>query len=114
MPDNIITQVSEVGGKVTVNKVEIVGASPVPEVYANHVQPAITSFDVSIHFGSIMGFEKDTLQIVRRVTVVLSPEVAKMLMLHLKTGLERYEQSVRPIPVQFHTAPVPQDSPTTE
>src|SRR5579863_8587035 len=82
----------------TVQGVEFVDASQVPEVYANHVVPAITSFDVTLHFGSILGIAGGQAKVARRVSIVLTPEVAKLLNMQLSMGLASYEKNVRPIP----------------
>ena len=76
-------------------EVDLVGAHPYPEVYANHVALSMTLWDMSIHFGSVMGLNRETkkLQVHRKVSVVLSPEQAKALQMALVKVIEKYERS---------------------
>jgi hypothetical protein len=115
MADNEI-KVHMEGQQLNVNKVESVDAPNVPEVYANNVIPAITSFDVTLHFGSIVNIENGVAKVARRVSIVLTPEIAKLLHLQLDMGLKNYEQNVRQIhlSVQPTVRSSTTDSPTDE
>jgi hypothetical protein len=62
-----------------VKTVEFVEAPQVPEIFANHVMPAITSFDVTLHFGTLVEIVDGKAKVAKRLSVVLTPEVAKVL-----------------------------------
>ena len=66
-----------------------------PEAYANHVSLGMSLWDVTLHFGSIVGVNKDTnhLQVTKRISVNLSPEAAMALSLSLNSALEKYQQT---------------------
>ena len=98
MPEE--TQIPPQGGTFHVKNVRMVDAPPVPEVYANHVIPQITSYEVTLHFGTILEISSNEAKVARRVSIVLTPEVAKLLVLQLSIGLANYEKSVRPISTQ--------------
>lgn len=108
MPDETKAE----GQQVTVKSLSVVEPPPAPEVYANNVTPAITSFDVTLHFGSIVEIIGTEAKVARRVSVVLTPEVAKLMLLQLSLGLTHYEKNVRPIPI--HGTPVAQSMPPTK
>jgi hypothetical protein len=94
------------GQQVTVKSINVVEPPPVPELYANNVTPAITSYEVTLHFGTIVEIVNNEAKVARRVSVVLTPEVAKLLVLQLSMGLVHYEKNVRPIPIQGHPMPL--------
>jgi hypothetical protein len=106
MPDE--SQV--IGQQVTVKSITVVEPPPVPEVYANNVTPAITTFDVTLHFGTIVEVTNNEAKVARRVSVVLTPEVAKLLLVHLSMGLTHYEKNVRPISLQQLLSQQPEQS----
>ena len=108
MPD---TEITVHGDMNTVSGAQFTDAPPVPEIYANHVVPAVTSFEVTLHFGSILEISQGIAKVARRVSVVLTPEVAKILNFQLATGLAQYEKSVRPIPMNMKIAPPPTSPP---
>ncbi len=79
--------------------ITLVEPQQTPEVYANHVTPSISSFDVTLHFGSVIEVVGTEAKIARRVSIVMSPEIAKLLGMQLTMGLAAYEKNVRPIHV---------------
>jgi preprotein translocase subunit SecB len=81
-----------------VKGVEFVEPSQVPELYANNVVPAITNIDVTLHFGTLMEIKDGRAKVARRISIILTPEVAKMLNIQLSLGLANYEKNVRQIP----------------
>lgn len=94
------------GREVTVRSVRVVEPPPVPEIYANNVTPVVTSFDVTLHFGTIIEVANNEAKVARRVSIVLTPEVAKLMILQLSAGLTHYEKSVRPIPLHGQMVPI--------
>jgi hypothetical protein len=108
MPDDNI----QVTGQSITREVKTISAvepPQAPEVYANNVVPVITSFDITLHFGSILEIVGDEAKVARRVSIVLTPEVAKMLTMQLSFGLAGYEKNVRPIPSLAKMIPKPQN-----
>jgi|HubBroStandDraft_2_1064218.scaffolds.fasta_scaffold289455_1 hypothetical protein len=100
----------EGGATVNIKTVTLVDAPSVPEVYANNVIPSINSFDVTLHFGSIIELVENEARVARRVSIVMTPEVAKLMLIQLSSGLAFYEKNVRPIPTPKL---IPQQKPTT-
>jgi hypothetical protein len=74
---------------------ESVGPLAYPEIYANHTQLSMTLWDISMHFGTVIGLnrETNTLQVNRKVSVIISPEQAKALQMALVGVIEKYERS---------------------
>lgn len=75
------------------SETELVSAPAAPEVYANHAQLSLTLWDIAMHFGTVVGLNREhsKLQVHRKVSVVLSPEQAKALQMALANVIEKYE-----------------------
>jgi len=103
MPDN--EQPKNVGTAQTITRIDWVEPPPFFEVYANQAQPAITTFDVTINFGTFVEVEGGIAKVAKRASILMAPEVAKLLVLQLASGLAQFEQNVRPIPLHGQLVP---------
>jgi hypothetical protein len=61
--------------------------------YANNVEVATTYFDVNMIFGEVMGVTGETLNVERRVRVVMPLGQVKLLALTLTRQLQTYEEN---------------------
>ena len=66
-----------------------------PEIYVNHVQIGMSLWDITAHFGSIIGVnpENGHLQVTKQVVLRLSPESARAIQLSLESALDQYEKT---------------------
>jgi hypothetical protein len=66
-----------------------------PEIYVNHVQIGMSLWDITAHFGSIVGVnpENGYLQVTKQVVLRLSPESTRALQLSLESALDQYEKA---------------------
>ena len=84
---------------------------PTPEDYANHVSIGMSLWDITLHFGSIVGVNQATnhLQVTKRISMHLSPEAAMALSLSLNSALEKYQERFGKLrfPPPSGTVPVP-------
>ena len=103
MPDE--EQHQEMQAAFAKGAIEFVPVPEVPELYANNVVPSITNIDITLHFGTLVEIKDGRAKVARRLSVILTPEVAKMLNMQLSVGLATFEQNVREIKVQGKLVP---------
>ncbi len=82
-----------------ITSIEAAEAPNVSEIYANNVGLAITPFEFTFHFGTVgeVRKNKQSAPVHRKVTVIVSPEIAKGMYLQLAQGIQGFEQAHRAI-----------------
>lgn len=75
-------------------QVEVKRADPYVSTYVNSAQVQMNFFDFRINFGEIVEISEEKLSIVNKVTIIMTPEHAKLLSNILALNVKRYEEEM--------------------